>query len=173
MAENETLNEITDPVARSKLAGIQESVFSVDAEIERVKASLEGKRGMLAAFQLGATRVYDRCGRIHKAVEEGKMDPERGKARVAEVEAASKILRDLAAEQHNDLVNLRGQIDGMERSVQVIGGRFKAEAAKFERWQEEALDKPDGGDDEADPFEPLKPPTEAEPEDEAATQPAQ
>lgn len=132
---HDNLDEITDPVTKAKLAGIQESVYSVDAEIVAVKKGIDEKRGVIAAAELIAKRLAEETLPIQKAADSEAMDRAEAKIRIEVVQKLAEIVRNIAAENRSDLILIRGQLMGMERATKAMEGRFTGEVGKYERWK--------------------------------------
>lgn len=132
---HDNLDEITDPVTKAKLAGIQESVYSVDAEIVAVKKGIDEKRGVIAAAELIAKRLAEETLPIQKAADSEVMDRAEAKIRIEVVQKLAEIVRNIAAENRSDLILIRGQLMGMERATKAMEGRFTGEVGKYERWK--------------------------------------
>ena len=132
---HDNLDEIADPVTKAKLAGIQESVYSVDAEIVAVKKGIDEKRGVIAAADLIARRLLDEALPIQKAADEERMEMAEAKIRIEVIQRLAEIVRNIATENRNDLILVRGQVMGLERAAKAMEGRFTGEVGKYERWK--------------------------------------
>lgn len=132
---HDNLDEITDPLTKAKLAGIQESVYSVDAEIVVAKKNIDEKRGVIAAAELIAKRLAEETLPIQKAADSEAMDRAEAKIRIEVVQKLAEIVRNIAAENRSDLILIRGQLMGMERATKAMEGRFTGEVGKYERWK--------------------------------------
>jgi hypothetical protein len=132
---NPTLDEVLDPVARAKLAGIQETVTDVDRLLLSVRKSIDEKRGVIAAADAITKRVIDECAPIAKEVDAEKMDKEEGRHRIETIQKIAKMVRTIAEENKRDLVNLQGQVVGLEKVTKVATERFNGENMKYQRWQ--------------------------------------
>lgn len=127
--------EIKDDVARAKLEGLQESVSSIDENILQIRESLKAKRGALSALNDLAQRIMLECNRVNAKVDKDEMATEEAKARIDEITNTVKITRAQAQATQNDMLNLTGQIVGMEKVVSNITAKFNSELAKYQRWE--------------------------------------
>jgi hypothetical protein len=132
---NNSLDEVTDPIARAKLSGIQETVFGVSAMIIQSRKSIDEKRGVIAAADAIAQRVIDECVPLSKAAGEEKLDKDEAKIRIDTTQKLAAIIRGMAAENRKELVHLQGQIVGLERAAKSAEEHFNSETAKFQRYQ--------------------------------------
>jgi hypothetical protein len=139
------LEEITDQIAKAKLTGIQESVYSVDAEIVAIKKNIDEKRGVIAAADLIAKRLLEETLPVQKAADEERMEMPEAKIRIEVIQKLSEIVRNIAIENRNDLILIRGQVMGLERAAKAMEARFAGEVGKYERWKriqaEDAADR--------------------------------
>lgn len=132
---HDNLVEVTDPVARAKLGGIQESVYSVDLEIQEVKKAIEHKVGGAHALEVVSKAVFELCVSIQAKVKTEEVTPEEAKLVINGIKLAVKTIAAAEHEARQNLVEMRGQVHGMERAVIQMGMKFKVEAEKFERYQ--------------------------------------
>lgn len=135
MVSNETLSEIKDPVSRSRLEGIQEAVFATDSEILKAHKELDHRRGVAEAAKLMAARMVQECNPIQKMVDDEQMEPAEAKIRIDTIMKMHELCKSIASEAAENVVTLKGQIQGLERAVNSISVKFSDTAAKFERWQ--------------------------------------
>jgi hypothetical protein len=133
--KNESLAEIQDPVARAKLEGHQEAVFSVDAELIELRQTILKQRGAVTATDTLAQKVAQFVGVIKKRDDDGQIDHDTAKVQGDVVKELAEFMVNAAAEGRSDLSDLIGQAKGLERASRVIGQRFMNEAQKFERYQ--------------------------------------
>lgn len=133
--KNDSLDEIADPVAKAKLAGIQEAVFGIDALILQIRKTLDEKRGVIAASDAIAKRLMDECLPYQKAVEEEKIDKDEAKLRIDTISRMSGIVRDIAAENRRDLIHFQGQLAGLDKAAKSAEEKFNGETLKYQRWQ--------------------------------------
>lgn len=135
MVNNDTLSEIKDPVSRSRLEGLQEAVFAADNEILKAHKELDHRRGVAEAAKLMAGRMVQECNPINKLVDDEQMEPAEAKIRIDTIMKMSELCNTIAKEAADNVMALRGQIQGLERAVKSISSKFAETAAKFERWQ--------------------------------------
>ncbi len=131
----DNLADITDPVARAKLAGIQESVFATDAEMDVVKKAIDQKIGAASALDQIGKRVFELCIPIQEKVKAEEVEAAEAKLTINGIKLAVKLCQQYEAEIRKDIVEMRGQVNGMERAVVRMGEKFKLEAEKFERYE--------------------------------------
>jgi hypothetical protein len=143
--ENESLDEITDPVARAKLAGIQEAVFGIDALIINLRKSVDEKRGVIAASDAIAKRLMEECLPYQKATEEEKIDKDEAKLRIDTIQRMVAIVREVGAENRRDLVHFQGQVAGLEKAAKSAEEKFNGETQKYQRWQRVQAEEDDLG----------------------------
>ena len=155
MANN--LSEVTDPVARAKLSGIQESVFATDAEITVVNKAIDQKIGAASALDQIGKRIFELCIPIQEKVKAEEVEAAEAKLMINGIKLAVKLCQQYEAELRNDIVEMRGQINGMQRAVVKMGEKFKVEAEKFERYERMEAEGNDRdeleGDDDTEPAE--------------------
>jgi hypothetical protein len=132
---NETLAEIKDPVSRSKLDGIQEAVYATDNEILKAHKELDHRRGVAEAAKLMAARMVQECNPINKLVDDEEMEPAEAKIRIDTIMKMSELCTSISNEAVENVITLKGQIQGLERAVKSISAKFAETAAKYERWQ--------------------------------------
>lgn len=135
LSQNETLTEIKAEGPRAKLEGLQEAVTHIDLQMLQVRNAIEQKRGIVQAADVISKRVFQECTPINQAVEAGDLEPDVAKLRIAEVTRITEIVRGIARDNQNDLIDMQGQLKGLERAANAIGGHFKSEAQKYERYQ--------------------------------------
>lgn len=158
------LDDVKDPISKAKLEGIQQSSLAIDLEILNAQKSLDEKRGLIAASDLIAKRLFQECGPIKAAVESNQMDPAEAKIRIDVVKTNVEVVRGILDNARIDAATQRGVIDGLQRAHQVTAAKFKAEALKYERWErvqaEEAAEQQIApvGEDEATGKSNPKPP---------------
>jgi len=145
LTQNETLSEIKADVPRAKLEGLQEAVTHIDLQMLQVRNAIEQKRGIVQAADVISKRIFQECTPINQAVEAGELEPELAKLRISEVTRITEIVRGIARENQTDLIDMQGQLKGLERAANAIGGHFKSEAQKYERYQR--MEDEDAGDD--------------------------
>jgi hypothetical protein len=133
--KHDNLDEVTDPVTRAKLAGIQESVYSVDAEIVTAKKGIDEKRGVIAAADLIAKRLLDEMAPIQKAADAETMVVAEAKIRIEMVQKLAEIVRNIANENRRDYTLIQGQVMGLEKAAKAMEARFTGEVGKYERWK--------------------------------------
>jgi hypothetical protein len=135
LSQNETLTEIKADVPRAKLEGLQEAVTHIDLQMLQVRNGIEQKKGIVQAAGVISKRVFQECAPINQAVEAGELEPEIAKLRIAEVSRITEIIRGIERDNRNDLIEMQGQLKGLERAANAIAGHFKSEAQKYERYQ--------------------------------------
>lgn len=128
-------DKVTDPVARAKLAGIQESIFSINQEMTVLKKAIDQKIGAASAIEQVGKRVFELCIPIQQTVKDGKVEPAEAKLTINGIKLSVKMCHIYEAELRKDINDMRGQVSGMERIIVKLGARFNDEAQKFERYE--------------------------------------
>jgi hypothetical protein len=133
--QNESINEIKEPTARGKLAGLQEMVWELDQAVLEARGSVREKNGVVSASDVIAKRLQQECLVINKKLDDELIPKEEARIRVNQTEALVAIVRSIAEQNRADMNALRGKIEGLQLAATKAGERFKNEAAKYERHQ--------------------------------------
>ena len=137
------ISEVSDPVVRAKLTGIQESVSIVDEDMVAFKKGIELKIGAASALEVAAKEVFALCVPIQKKVKADEVSPEEAKLTINGIKLAVTIINQRAQAARDDIIKMRGQVAGMERAIQKMGEKFNVEAQKYERHERMAKEDAD------------------------------
>jgi hypothetical protein len=129
------LDEIQDPVCRAKLKGIQESSYAMDEEIVAIRNAISEKRGVVKACDVIAARILQELNPLSKKIDDGEMEHDEAKIRSDQIKKLATVVSEIGDNNRNDYINLKGQIDGINRVSKLLEGKFNTEAAKYERQQ--------------------------------------
>jgi hypothetical protein len=130
---NETLNEVTDPKTRGKLTGLQEVVFDVDAEVNRLQQAINAQKALVDASEAIAKRMKDEYKVITAKMDNDEIDHREAKVRMDQAKKMVKAINDAKAESEKDLAKMEGQMVGLRKASGYGAKRFEDAKLKWER----------------------------------------
>jgi len=130
---NPTLNEIGDPIVRTRLDEMQCMTSELASERDGVTKAIDQKVGIVQACKVLAKRLTEERGPVQKRVDDDGLDPDIAKAEITAINRCAAIVSDVGVENQADISTLRGKLQGIEASAKAIERRFATELAKYER----------------------------------------
>jgi len=134
-SNNPTLDEIKDPVVRTRLDELQCVTVDLAAERDGVRSAIDQKTGIVQACKVLAKRLSDERVPVQKRVDDDGLDPDHAKAEIRAIDRCAQIVADIGVENQGDIIRLRGKVEGVEAAAKVAEKRFANELAKHARHQ--------------------------------------
>ena len=134
------LDEVKDPVSRSKLIGIQEGSYALDEELKVAQRQVHEKRGAATALNQFIPRLLGAISSISKAIhneDEDAPEVKEAKIRIAQINNLIGMVTEAAGDAQADVSKMIGQVAGIERSQGVLQKKFDENALKIDRWERE------------------------------------
>lgn len=133
--QNETLDEIKHPSVRAKLEGVQEVVYTLDVEMERVRNMLPEKRAMVSACKGIADRLEKEYLVINGWLDEDRFGAPEAKLRIEQAQIMVGIVRDIQEINSEELQKLEGRLTGLDTAAKISEQKFNETALKYQRHQ--------------------------------------
>jgi hypothetical protein len=126
------LDDVKDPVVRSKLMGYQEVVFDTDEEIIATRAILAAHEAVVTTKDKFVDALKVQCTLIQNRIKADELTHAEGKLRMDQMKVALQALRDAAQESEEQAHLLRGKLVGLQAVVTKTAARFDTENEKYE-----------------------------------------
>ena len=155
MVHNPGLEEVEHPETKAKLTGIQEIADDFGLAVAKMSTDMEQKRGVVAASKMISSRIQAEVSPFQKLVDDGKMDPDEAKIRREQILSIVRIVDEIALNNQNDMIVMKGRIQGLQTAAELASKRFHSEVGKYERHkrmfddEEDDLNRPPAEEDES------------------------
>ena len=129
------ISDVDDPIARSKLEGLQETILEVDAlivENERTKLIKQGKLEAIDSFR---DRVLQQCKETQRKIRAGEIDIDNGRCVNGEWKNALDLIGNIKETFLAELKAVSGRLDGFRKANEISVRKFNDTAGKWERWK--------------------------------------
>ena len=131
--QNETLKEIESPMVRSKLEGVQEIVYSIDKELNRIDQTIKDQRAVASAAKALFGKLEQEFGVINKKITDGEYPMEIGKIRMDQMKRAVAIAHEVILQAESMALRLEGKKVGLQVAVDLSEGCFNETVGKYNR----------------------------------------
>jgi len=117
------------------LNALQAAGLAIDEEYENKKILVHEKRGIVGGIRASINSVNDYINTVQKEIDEGKLDLEQGKIVVEHLKQLREALAELERLNYEAWHRIQGEVQGLDRAVNIIKELYDKEKMKEERRQ--------------------------------------
>lgn len=132
-AKSNRVYEISDSVSLAKLSGLQLSITSLEQMSQDLQRILPEKRGIVAACNKLAERVFTECVTVNERVKKEEIEPDEAKIRINQIQIIVNILKESGVENHKDMVAMENKSAGYLEAADRLSKQYDDLAVKYER----------------------------------------